>query len=73
MPQQVNRLASPNTRMTGNSCAMESIFSVSTLLKNIWCYLIKPVLTINMLSGVVDSVDGLPDGWTYQIVEHGND
>ena len=43
------------------------------MLKNIWCYLIKPVLTINMISGVVDSVDGLPEGWTYQIVEHGND
>ena len=33
----------------------------------------KPTLIINMLSGIVDSVDGLPEGWTYQVVEHGND
>ena len=33
----------------------------------------KPTITINMISGVVDAVDGLPDGWTYQIMEHGND
>ena len=33
----------------------------------------KQTITINMISGVVDSVDGLPEGWSYQIVEHGND
>ena len=33
----------------------------------------KPTLTIHILSGVIDSVDGLPDGWTYEVVEHGND
>ena len=33
----------------------------------------KPTLTINIISGVVDSVDGLPDGWTYEVVEHGDD
>ena len=33
----------------------------------------KPNLTINIISGVVDSVDGLPEGWTYQVIEHGND
>ena len=27
----------------------------------------KPTITINMISGVVDSVDGLPEGWTYQV------
>ena len=27
--------------MNGKKYVMESIFSVSTLLKNIWCYLIK--------------------------------
>ena len=35
--------------------------------------MIKPNLTIHIFHGVVDSVDGLPDGWTYEVVEHGND
>jgi hypothetical protein len=33
----------------------------------------KLTITINIINGVVDSVDGMPEGWTYQIVEHGND
>jgi len=33
----------------------------------------KPTLTIHILSGVVDSVDGLPEGWTYQVIDHGLD
>ena len=48
------------------------------MLKKIWNHeprkkMTKPTLTINILGGVVDSVDGLPEGWTYQVVEHGND
>ena len=48
------------------------------MLKKIWNHeprkkMSKPTLTINILSGVVDSVDGLPEGWTYQVIEHGND
>jgi len=31
-------LGSVTTRTTGKKCAMESIFSVSILLKNIWSY-----------------------------------
>ena len=30
-------------------------------------------LTIHILSGVIDSVDGLPEGWTYKVVDHGLD
>ena len=33
----------------------------------------KPTLTIHILSGVIDSVDGLPEGWTYQVIDHGLD
>ena len=33
----------------------------------------KLTITINIINGVVDSVDDMPEGWTYQIVEHGND
>ena len=30
-------------------------------------------LTIHIMSGVIDSIEGMPEDWTYTVVEHGND